>query len=485
MAYSLINYARQIYFDSAYGMNYEGMVQMFKALESSGLRGFLGCSSAIFKAALVEFFQNYSVRDGKVVSAVQGKAVEITEEVFAGTFELPMEGLTDMTDVPKDLAFDARSAFSISGYGDPCFKSSPRVCGANLYFVEGCTRPGFGESKEFPPLKILNAKTVGTYVAKNENIAVEEVVDEPVVKKATPKKRLAPAVGELVAKKKRTTVGRAAPAEKDLTMIPVVQEPISIVPAATPKSHRRRAPKRKLTLQKGSDDEIVDNIVHQVIADTTEIETGEPDVEEPVVTETTKTATVETESRIDVSSITNYDEEPVVGTEEEKEAEKEKEIEPVATEGMSLDKFTDSKGIEPLSKVLARTDKSTSNEESMPIDDLLAMIPADMMLPSVTAEDPTKIIFGLGIEIPGVNEGDWYKASLPQIATTDKAPLVEKDTIKGHPAREMFSLICVDIECLVQIREQVIEEIVSFFPSFGLRRLAVLRPLSDISAKEE
>ncbi|KZV34531.1 histone-lysine N-methyltransferase 2D-like [Dorcoceras hygrometricum] len=115
MASSLINNAIQIYFDSVYGMADEGMVHMFKALESSGLRGFLGCSSAIYKAALVEFFQNASVRDNKFVSAVQGKAVEITEEVFAGTFELPTEGLTEMTDVPKDLVFDARIAFPMGG----------------------------------------------------------------------------------------------------------------------------------------------------------------------------------------------------------------------------------------------------------------------------------------------------------------------------------------------------------------------------------
>ncbi|KZV22853.1 splicing factor 3B subunit 1-like [Dorcoceras hygrometricum] len=87
---------------------------------------------------------------------------------------------------------------------------------------------------------------------------------------------------------------------------------------------------------------------------------------------------------------------------------------------------TDSEDTEPLSKVLALTVKSTYDEESIPIDDLLDMIPADMMLPSVTAEEPTKIKFGLGIEIPGVKEGDWYKASLPQISITDKgkAPLV-------------------------------------------------------------
>ncbi|KZV40451.1 mucin-2-like [Dorcoceras hygrometricum] len=115
MASSLINNTSQIYFDSVYGMDYEGMVQMFKAVKSSGLVGFLGCSSSIYEATLVEFFQNASVRDGKVVSTIQGKAVEIIEEVFAETFELPTEGLTEMIDVPKDLVFDARSAFFMGG----------------------------------------------------------------------------------------------------------------------------------------------------------------------------------------------------------------------------------------------------------------------------------------------------------------------------------------------------------------------------------
>ncbi|KZV54175.1 hypothetical protein F511_36109 [Dorcoceras hygrometricum] len=142
---------------------------------------------------------------------------------------------------------------------------------------------------------------------------------------------------------------------------------------------------------------------------------------------------------------------------------------------------------ESLTKVLARTETSTYDEESMSIDDLLSQIPDNMMLPSVTAAEPTRIKFGLGIEIKGVKEGDWYKASHPQIAISDKgkAPLVESDEMKGHPAQEMFTLICVDIEFLVQIREQVIEEIVSFFSSFSLRRLAVLGSVSNIVAKEE
>ncbi|KZV37679.1 hypothetical protein F511_19538 [Dorcoceras hygrometricum] len=115
MASVLINNTSQFYLESVFGMENEGMVKMFKALEYSGLKGFLGCSSMIYEAALVEFFQNASVRDDKVVSTVQGKSVEFTEEVFDGTFELPTKGLTDMSDVPKDSVFDARTAFSYDG----------------------------------------------------------------------------------------------------------------------------------------------------------------------------------------------------------------------------------------------------------------------------------------------------------------------------------------------------------------------------------
>ncbi|KZV35448.1 splicing factor 3B subunit 1-like [Dorcoceras hygrometricum] len=172
-------------------------------------------------------------------------------------------------------------------------------------------------------------------------------------------------------------------------------------------------------------------------------------------------------------------------------AETDKEIEPVATEDLSLAKsvatMTDSEDTEPLSKVLELTDKSKSDEESMSIEDILKQIPEEMMLPSVTVAEITRIKFGLGIEIPGVNEGDWYKASLPRIATSDKgkAPFVAKDEIKGHPARDMFNLICADIDFLIQLRENVIADVVSFFHYFSFSRLAVFGSVKDIVAKEE
>ncbi|KZV52350.1 splicing factor 3B subunit 1-like [Dorcoceras hygrometricum] len=314
-----------------------------------------------------------------------------------------------------------------------------------------------GEMKTFPPLKILTAKTVGTYVAKQKGIDDGNEGDESVMattalvkKKPVTKKRTAPTTIEPVAKKKRATVGRAAPAEKDLAMVPVVQnpEPMSVVPAATPKAPHRRAPKRKLVMQKGYDDESVDSIIHLVIADINAIELGEPvlrekDLVEPGITrsveigmeqsiavndeddnldgaeneiarkmasftaskqflkeplrsddedndmsgfkQTSKIIEMEEEIEKETDVREPYVVEPVmveitetvaVDTEEEKETDK-KEIEPVATEEMSLEKCTDSEDTQPLSKVLALTIKSTSDEESIPIDDLLAMIPVD------------------------------------------------------------------------------------------------------------
>ncbi|KZV53632.1 flagellar associated protein [Dorcoceras hygrometricum] len=184
------------------------------------------------------------------------------------------------------------------------------------------------EAKTFPPLKILSAKTVNTYVATNKTIDARGETDEPeVAKVAIVKKKyvsnkrsastvikdtdevqvwtVAPAV-----KKKRTAMGRTGPSEKDLALVSVAQdvvpiqivEPISAVPAERPHAQKQKSPKRKLRLPTGFDDEIVekepgvetvvekqngtmyvddiDNIIVRVIAETALMGTDvvEPDV---------------------------------------------------------------------------------------------------------------------------------------------------------------------------------------------------------------
>ncbi|KZV17103.1 dystroglycan-like [Dorcoceras hygrometricum] len=92
-----------------------GMVSMFQALMASGIEDFLGCPAVIYEAALVDFFKNASVRDGVIISTVAGQLVEISEEWFAESFDLPVDGLSELSEIPKDVVFDARSIVSMSG----------------------------------------------------------------------------------------------------------------------------------------------------------------------------------------------------------------------------------------------------------------------------------------------------------------------------------------------------------------------------------
>ncbi|KZT76497.1 dystroglycan-like [Dorcoceras hygrometricum] len=96
-------------------MDDQGMISMFQALTASGLAGFLGCPTVIYEAALVDFFENTSVREGVIISTVAGQLVEISEEWFAESFDIPVDGLGDLSEIPKDVIFYARSIVSLSG----------------------------------------------------------------------------------------------------------------------------------------------------------------------------------------------------------------------------------------------------------------------------------------------------------------------------------------------------------------------------------
>ncbi|KZV34539.1 hypothetical protein F511_28630 [Dorcoceras hygrometricum] len=66
MAFYLYSNAQHVDFESVLGMDDPGMVSMFEALVASGLRGFLGCPAVVYEDALVDFFENASVRSGEM-----------------------------------------------------------------------------------------------------------------------------------------------------------------------------------------------------------------------------------------------------------------------------------------------------------------------------------------------------------------------------------------------------------------------------------
>ncbi|KZV21837.1 pentatricopeptide repeat-containing protein mitochondrial [Dorcoceras hygrometricum] len=307
MASTFITNALQVNFDSVLGISdYDEMVHMFKALESTGLCGFLRCPSVLYEQELEQFFDTALVKDGDITYVVFGKYVAIPEDRFAGIFNLPTEGLTDMSEVPNNLVLQARTLFSNSSVlvqfsckkrlmkyefrllNDILAKSITVKAGSfdavthvlvqkeidevnwsKILFevlkemVDRTTKRAkwfadqicvllksdpavtLGEAKTFPPLKILSAKTVNTYVSTNKTIDARGETDEPEVgkvaivkKKSVSKKRsvstaikdtaevqmetAAPAV-----KKKRTTTEKAAYKKRDLG-------PVSVAPEAVP-----------------------------------------------------------------------------------------------------------------------------------------------------------------------------------------------------------------------------------------------------------
>ncbi|KZV52356.1 hypothetical protein F511_22559 [Dorcoceras hygrometricum] len=126
-----------------------------------------------------------------------------------------------------------------------------------------------------------------------------------------------------------------------------------------------------------------------------------------------------------------------------------------------------------------------SADEKMSLDDILLSIPVDIPLPS-TCMEVTKITMGQIIKILGVTEKTWFLNSLPRIPADDKGKeiLVDKDPVKGNPAEEHYSLICADIDLLVDLRAKVIDEVATFFNSFSLKNLASIN-IEEMYRKEE
>ncbi|KZV32046.1 hypothetical protein F511_38523 [Dorcoceras hygrometricum] len=267
MASSLISSSHHIDLDLVFGIDDAGMVQMFESLIATGLKDFLGCPAVFSEAALTEFFANSSVRDGMVVSTIKGKAVEIFDEVFATTFELPTEGLTYLSEVPKNLVCDARSLFSVSQeqVSISCFKKEMEI--------------------QYHLLSDILAKNIYVKVESFDAVGAEEVTDAPRVKKTPAKKVVSkklPAIDAAVApvvKKKRTTKGKPVAMET----VAVAQEAVPLqifeatadAPVEQSPMPKRKIQKRESRLVMETDDEI--NVEKQ-----TDIENLDEQVEKPV-----------------------------------------------------------------------------------------------------------------------------------------------------------------------------------------------------------
>ncbi|KZV24479.1 hypothetical protein F511_42546 [Dorcoceras hygrometricum] len=564
MALSLISRSHHVDFESFFDFDDAGMVQMFETLITTGFKNFLGCPAVFYEAALTEFFTNGSVRDGLVVSTLNGVTLEISEKVFAEAFELPIDGLTDLSDVPKNLVFDARSLFSASqeqvcisclkkelknefhllhdilaktifvkaGSFDAVTRErfmlmtaitfDVKVKWSNILFgvLKAMVTPGsrnancfaiqigvilqkvpgleLGDSRPFPASRVLTENTVHRFVNINEQVGMENTAASPrvkktPVKKAVSKKRQVGAGEEApVMKKKRTTKGKPAAIALEAVALKTI-EPTADMPAEQPSKPKRKTQKRKRRLVLDDADETVDSAPEQPAA---EIVAGAqvPIVDDPVATQPNIVPTVEATTddpvamfekilnQLDTVAGTDGGDQPAAPATEStpwfdlpfmlarREAEgllssdTDEDLEQIFTE---LDTAGTTDGTVSIEQTLESVDetgpvtRTVSSkkvaEEHMSIDDLLLQISDDMLLPSVTAAEVTKIRLGESITIREVQEHDLYFASLPRISIHDKGKgiLEEDEAVKGNPAREMVELICGDVEFLVRLRDRL------------------------------
>ncbi|KZV54774.1 WEB family protein [Dorcoceras hygrometricum] len=490
MASSFYSNTQHIDFASVLAMNDPGMVSMFQALVASGLEGFLGCTAVVYETALIDLFENASVRDGVIISTVAGQLVEISEEWFAEMFELPVDGLADVSEIPKDKIFDARS---IVLSGEPVILSGLKsqmkihyrlLCdimvnvkmnwGRILFgilkkMVTSGTKQakGFaiqislllanvpnlelGEASKFPSSKILIDKTVHRYIAVIDKSGAQDADVAPKATKA-PKKRTAAVPADVPEDRvetwfdnvfaeelataghenqdEDTAAGDDSPAAKVDEEVPWFVRPFICADRDTER-----------LFETASDSE---NVM--------DIEVKIQDL--PVVRD------------IDVSTVGEQEitafGEQLMGTNDESSE--------------------DIKAEEPVEK---SADEFIDDDEARSLEDILLSIPLDIPLPSAGMEIP-KFEMGKEIKIPEVNERTWFLNSLPKIPAWNKgkAILVEKDPMKGNPAQEHYFLICADIDFLVALRAKIIDEVAQFFNSFSLKKLETIN-IEEMYKKEE
>ncbi|KZV27652.1 hypothetical protein F511_43474 [Dorcoceras hygrometricum] len=299
-----------------------------------------------------------------------------------------------------------------------------------------------GESSEFPASKILSKKTVLRFVSINDRDGAEEVTGAA-KKKAVSKKRTTADIEAAVPKKKRSLKKKSI---SSLELVKVAEEAIPIQQVVEPLDVEE---------PRCSSADAVDLIIQQVL-DETRAADAPADITQPAVTKEK-----------------NWFDLPYDDLVKQWEAER-----PVVTASNTEDEDIATVVVAPADEVQQVQDFEApisaedvlSADEKMSLDDILLSIPVDIPLPS-TCMEVTKIKMGQMIKIPGVTEKTWFLNSLPRIPADDKGKeiLVEKDPVKGNPAKEHYSLICADairqhyslicadIDLLVSLRAKVID----------------------------
>ncbi|KZV56161.1 serine/threonine-protein phosphatase 5 [Dorcoceras hygrometricum] len=198
---------------------------------------------------LEQFFDTALVQDNDITSVFSGKNIAITEDRFAGVFGLPTEGLVDISEVPKDLVIKVNWIKILFGVlkemVDKTLKRAKGFAAQICVLLKGDPPVTLGDATNFPPLKILSAKTVQTYVATNETIDARGKSDDSgvvkvasVKKKSVHKKKSAPTDDEPVVVVDEKAVSKKRPVtEADVPRLATVRSELLDFRAQAQENH--------------------------------------------------------------------------------------------------------------------------------------------------------------------------------------------------------------------------------------------------------
>ncbi|KZV58689.1 pentatricopeptide repeat-containing protein [Dorcoceras hygrometricum] len=214
MASTFIANSYQVNFDSVLLISdHDGMLNIFKALEASGLRGFLGCESVLYEKELEQFFDTALIQDGDITGAISGKYFSVSQSQFAEDLRYQRRGwflkheyrlLNDIlakaltvkagsSDAVTNERFQMMTAihfglkvnwskvlFSVLKYMVDRTQKKAKGYAAQIgVLLKSIPAITMGEGVPLPISKILSIQTVNSYIAMNHTIDARGQSDKP------------------------------------------------------------------------------------------------------------------------------------------------------------------------------------------------------------------------------------------------------------------------------------------------------------------
>ncbi|KZV49457.1 hypothetical protein F511_28780 [Dorcoceras hygrometricum] len=465
MASAFITYSYQINFESVLMIHdHEGMLNMFKALEDSGLRRFLACESILYETEIGHFFDTALIQDEDITCVISGKFVSISPTMFAKVFDLPTEGITNFSEVPKDKVYDARSLFSQKGvqidvHGKKKFMKHEFRLLNDILAKAITVKAGSFDSVTVERFQMMTAIQYGLKVDLGKVLfnVLKDMVDRS-QKKA---KGFAAQIGVLLKGIPAITMGDGVPfpSAKVISMRTVHTYIVTntTIDARTESEEPGMAKTPKAKKKPSSADEMT------VATDVEPIQIVDP----TQAAATVPTLMLKQKSRKRRLVLSRESDDDSVGTEEI--IKKADAVVVMSTVEADIEKVLE----ETLALGVTATER-----ESQGFDEALFEEDFARWLDDFVARHNEPELVSTN------NEAQATGGTNSVVDKEGKAKLGEDEQVTDNAARKLFALICRDVEVLVQVRDSLMQAMVDFFASFSLNSMPDMDSLKDLKEKE-